>query len=367
MAQGQLRPVRRAVRRATLVTVVVVAFLATTGGAAPAGAASAFPPLRPTRVLILGDSVLKGTVGQYRNRLAGRDVTIDAVVSRSTSASADHLARLGSDWDVVVVLLGYNDGGSARAFQPAATRILGQLAAVPRVVWLSLHEVRPGYSAVNQFITGQVARFPNLHTADWNAICNANPGSLAGDGIHPRGAGLGLLADLVTAQVTQAETDRATALQAMGAAAAETARQQADAQAVLHQAAARQKADADAAALAQQQKADADAAALAQQQADAALAAQHEAAVAWQQRQAIVAVRAAEQRAGARRHAMVASRRAQRIGLAVARTSAVGSAPKHRGEVGLVIGLAVLAVAGLGAGTIVGTRRRRPAQARGCG
>ncbi len=329
--------------------VIAVALLASATGVSPADAVPAFPPERPTRVLILGDSVLKGTVGQYGRRLAGRDVTIDAVVSRTTAASADRLAQLGSDWDVVVVLLGYNDGGSARAFQPEATSILDQLAAVPRVVWLSLHEVRPGYRAVNQFITGQLARRPNLRTADWNAVCNANPGSLAGDGIHPRGAGPGLLADLVTAEVTQAEADRVAEAQAATAAAAEAARQQAEAQALVDLAAA-------------QQQAAFEAALLAQQQADAALAAQHEAIVAWEQRQAMVAA----QRAVAQRRVAASARRVQRIGLAVARVSDVSAPADHRTETGVVAGLAVLAVTGIGAGAVLGTRRRRsvPARAR---
>ncbi len=177
---------------------------------ATAWSASAFPPQRRTRVLVLGDSVMAGAASQYGPALPGRDVTVDAMVNRTTGQGAAVLAQRGADWDVVVVMLGHNDGGSPGIYQPAANRILDQLITVPRVVWLSLHEVRPYYRNVNSFLRAQAAHRPSLRIADWNAVANAHPEGLAGDGLHLNGRGASLMAGLVADQVQLAEREVAT-------------------------------------------------------------------------------------------------------------------------------------------------------------
>ncbi|MEO6627832.1 MAG: hypothetical protein ABIP03_04620, partial [Aquihabitans sp.] len=71
-------------------------------------AAPSFPPGRPTRVLVLGDSVMAGAANNYGPALPGRDVVVDAAVNRTTGQGVDVSAALGADWDVVVILLGHN-------------------------------------------------------------------------------------------------------------------------------------------------------------------------------------------------------------------------------------------------------------------
>ncbi len=168
--------------------------------------AAAFPT-RPTKVLVLGDSVMAGANDQYAGALPGREVVADAVVNRTTGQGADVVAQRGTDWDVVVVLLAHNDGASPGVYQPAANRILDQLAGVPRVVWLTLHEVRPYYAGVNQFLRDQAANRPNLRVADWNALVNQNPGAVAGDGLHLSPSGRSLMAGFVAEQVQVAEVE----------------------------------------------------------------------------------------------------------------------------------------------------------------
>jgi lysophospholipase L1-like esterase len=156
-------------------------------------------------VLVLGDSVIKGAVPALPAALPGREVVVDAEVSRSTGASADALDRLGTDWDVVIVLLAHNDGGSPGAYQPAYDRILQQLADVRQVSLLTLHEVRPYYRDVNAHLRSLPAAHRNVRVADWNAIAAASPGALAGDGLHLNGEGARLMAELVSAEVRWAE------------------------------------------------------------------------------------------------------------------------------------------------------------------
>ncbi len=209
-------------RRGLGALALALALVALASAAPPASGRPSFPPLRPTRVLILGDSVMKGAVAAYPAALPGRDVTVSAEVNRSTGQGADELARLGSDWDVVVVLLGHNDGGSPGAYQPAARRILDQLRGVRVVSWLTIHEVRPYYPGVNQYIAGLQGEYPNLIVGDWNAVANANPGALAGDGLHLNGEGARLMADTVAQQVQIAEIDFALGLQKLARAATTT-------------------------------------------------------------------------------------------------------------------------------------------------
>jgi hypothetical protein len=189
----------------------------------PADGAPGFPPGRPTRVLVLGDSVMKGAEGAVIAALPGREVVFDAEVSRSTGAGADIVAERGADWDAVVVLLGHNDGGSPGAFQPAARSILEQLRDVPSVTWLTIHEVRPYYPGVNQFIASLQDTYPNLRIGDWNAIAAANPGGVAGDGLHLNGTGAGLMAGLVADQVEAAEAQHLADLQRLAQATTTTA------------------------------------------------------------------------------------------------------------------------------------------------
>ena len=192
---------------AVLATVLVVAATVLAGGVGPADGRGAFPPERTTRVLVLGDSVIKGTDPYLPGALAGREVTLDAEVSRTTGATADAAAGYGTDWDVVVILVAFNDGGSAGVYQPAYRRMLDQFAGVDRIVLLTLHEVRPYYAGVNAFLRDQAAPRPNVRVADWNAVVQANPGCLSGDGLHPNSTGAQLLAGLVGEQVGQAEFD----------------------------------------------------------------------------------------------------------------------------------------------------------------
>ena len=208
-------------RRAAVLAALVLSALGA-GALDSARPAAAFPPQRPTRVLILGDSVMKGADAAYPPALPGRDLTIDTMVNRSTGQGAEVVAKRGADWDVVVVLLGHNDGGSPGAYQPAARRILDQLRGVPYVAWLTLHEVRPYYPGVNQYLAGLQQQYPNLHVGDWNAVANAHPEGLSGDGLHLNGTGAKLMAETVATQVKIAELLRIDALRRLARATTST-------------------------------------------------------------------------------------------------------------------------------------------------
>lgn len=199
------RHARRALALVAATVVVALALGPAATGAAPAEPRRPAFPTRPTRVLVMGDSVILGAKAAIAGALPGREVLEDAVVSRSTGATAAAAATHGTDWDVVVILVAHNDGGSPGAYQPPYRQMLDQFAGVPRIVVLTIHEVRPYYAGVNAFLRAQAASRPNVTVADWNAVANANPGATGGDGLHLSGGGAGLMAQLVAGQVEQAE------------------------------------------------------------------------------------------------------------------------------------------------------------------
>ncbi|MBA3281590.1 MAG: hypothetical protein H0U29_05120 [Acidimicrobiia bacterium] len=202
---------RRAI--AVIATVVAVAVglvaAAVPSSSAPVvGAPTAFQSERPTRVLAVGDSVMEGAAAAIAAELPGREVLVDTEVSRSTSSSAEAGAGHGTDWDVVVILLGHNDGGSPGVYQPPYRRLLDHFADAERIVVLTIHEVRPYYAGVNRFLRDEAAARSNVQVADWNATVSGTSGTTAGDGLHLSGRGAQLMAGLIADQVAEAETGK---------------------------------------------------------------------------------------------------------------------------------------------------------------
>lgn len=196
---------------ALVVAALTVLWLTAPSAARPTAAALDIPVDRPTRVLAVGDSVMEGAAGAIPAALPGRDVVVDTQVSRSTGASVDAALSHGTDFDVVVVLLAHNDGGSPAAYQPGFRRLFDAYGDRPRIVALTIHEVRPYYSTVNAFLRGEAGARSNLVVADWNAVAQQNPGAVGGDGLHLSGTGASLMASLIEDNVAAAEHDLAPA------------------------------------------------------------------------------------------------------------------------------------------------------------
>lgn len=176
------RPVRSL---AIVALVVLVAIIGLSVCRTPLRADAA--PPKPS-LLVIGDSIVLGTQGNVAADLPDWTVTMDAAVSRSTAGGLDALAAHGTDYDVVVVALGANDGGTPSVFTPRVAALLDALGAVPHVIWLTIHEARPYYAQTNAIIRSQVATHPNAVVADWNAAIR--PGDTGGDGLHltPQGS-----------------------------------------------------------------------------------------------------------------------------------------------------------------------------------
>jgi hypothetical protein len=83
----------------------------------------------------------------------------------------------------VVVESGYNEYLSEYASDLDAVMRALVAAGVDKVLWLTLHETRPDYAAMNDQIRAAATRWPQLVVVDWNAA-SLNQTWFSDDGVH---------------------------------------------------------------------------------------------------------------------------------------------------------------------------------------
>jgi hypothetical protein len=156
-------------------------------------------------VFVVGDSVILGAQNELAAAFgwSGWSFTMDAAENRSTAAGLEVLrARRAEIADVVVVGLGYNDGGDVPAWTGVAAQLLDELAPVPLVVWLTLREARGYYAEDNAVLRQLAATRPNVVLADWWSTSIGIPGSeFSADSLHLRPVAAQALAGLVRSTV----------------------------------------------------------------------------------------------------------------------------------------------------------------------
>ncbi len=165
----------------------------TRGEAAPANGANVF---------VVGDSVLLGAADQIVAAMPRYRVTVDAEVSRTVLA-APALLRGRTD-DVVVVSLGHNDGSGD--FANRIDTVMGALAGVDHVIWLTQQEFRADRAGMNDELRAATARWPKLEVLDWQAVVTRTPDANWDDGLHLRPAGADAMAGAIAFAVELALT-----------------------------------------------------------------------------------------------------------------------------------------------------------------
>jgi lysophospholipase L1-like esterase len=162
----------------------------------------------------IGDSITLGVEPLVEHVMTAWQLRFDAVIGRDTigglTALEQHVSEIGT-WDVAVVGLGTNDetevaqGPDGRwqlgAFRSRVERIMQLLAEVPVVVWIDVHQSRPGDSAIDDVIHSVVHRSTNGVIASWNR--RAPVDGFGDDGIHPNAIGQDALAALIRRVVTR--------------------------------------------------------------------------------------------------------------------------------------------------------------------
>ncbi len=144
----------------------------------------------PPTAFMIGDSILDGGQADIVARLADWNVTVDAVVGRSSSGGITPAESLLTTPDVVVVELGVNDV-DAESFAANAQRILAAVGSAHLVVWVTAHGPQPVTDQVNRAIVAMMGSIPNGTILDWDRL--VPPELLGSDGVHPTTGQEGLL------------------------------------------------------------------------------------------------------------------------------------------------------------------------------
>lgn len=174
----------------------------------------------PPHVTVIGDSVMTA-VWWHGEPLAlathGFDVDWEVAVCRTIAGQSCPFegsrpptlldlvrtegARLGQ---TVLVEVGYNDPPAdfGQEVDEAVWALAG--VGVRHVIWLTLHESLPQYTAMNAALEAATARHPELTVADWNAAAQGHPDWFQDDGIHLNAAGSDGLATFVNAALVRA-------------------------------------------------------------------------------------------------------------------------------------------------------------------
>ncbi len=193
-------------RPVALVLLVAAAVGAYAGGVGAATAGAATPAAGDPRVFVLGDSVLVGADAALASALPGRPVTLQASIGQSLLGAPTIIdARRGELGDVVVIGLGANDGTDPVEFNRRIDALMGTLAGVERIIWINQPSFEPGRAAMNTELGAAQARWPTLRVIDWAARVAANPGFVAGDGLHLSPEGQARMAELVRRKVASFE------------------------------------------------------------------------------------------------------------------------------------------------------------------
>jgi len=151
------------------------------------------PPLVPTNLLVLGDSLAVGTM-PYLDKLLPPEVNLtwDAVDGRTTPQGIESLQFDLDEVEpqIVVVSLGSNDGPDPARFTERIRRLLADLSPNTCVAWFSI--VRPPrkgrYAALNQSLRAESRRDPRLVVINWDRAVQRGTVRLR-DGLHADEAG----------------------------------------------------------------------------------------------------------------------------------------------------------------------------------
>jgi hypothetical protein len=110
--------------------------------------------------------------------------------------------RIYEGWDVAVVFLGTNYGGSATLYEKDLTAIVKALAPRPTLL-LTASLFRPTMQQVNQVIRIVASKNPNVSVLDWSTT-SVQTGVLNRDKVHPTDAGRQVLVSSIASALGEA-------------------------------------------------------------------------------------------------------------------------------------------------------------------
>jgi hypothetical protein len=159
--------------------------------ATPAPTATSVPP---RSLILIGDSLAEGIQPYLPGLLPGWSVRGDAKTSRPLATGMQILADTSVSGPTVLAFsLFTNDSpGNLGALESAVRTSLQRAGPNGCAVWATIR--RPpyqgvSYSAANRLLEQLAAQNPRLKVVPWEETTRANPGWLAGDGVHATSTG----------------------------------------------------------------------------------------------------------------------------------------------------------------------------------
>ncbi len=149
---------------------------------------------RPTRVVVVGDSLAVGIKSLLPGMLSGYRVSVDARTGRPLTEGMQIIGGQDVGGTVLAVSLFTNDDpGAVDALEAAVRRTVDAVGPNGCAVWATI--VRPPYNGVSykaanaRLVALESELSPRLILAPWAETVASQPSLVAGDGVHGTPAG----------------------------------------------------------------------------------------------------------------------------------------------------------------------------------
>ena len=168
------------------------------------------PVITDNRVYLVGDSITESISSRYSGAVCdalnplGWDVTVDAVMGRQTADAVQSLrAHLGDVGQVMVVLIGHNDGIDPTSYKAQLDRLIALVPDVRRIYLLTNYQFEKGRDRMNAVLQQEAAADgtggpdDRIELVDWNTVVSGVKGAIRQDGLHLTSIGQEALAGTI--------------------------------------------------------------------------------------------------------------------------------------------------------------------------
>ena len=168
------------------------------------------PVITDNRVYLVGDSITESISSRYSGAVCdalnplGWDVTVDAVMGRQTADAVQSLrAHLADVGQVMVVLIGHNDGIDPTSYKAQLDRLIALVPDVRRIYLLTNYQFEKGRDRMNAVLQQEAAADgtggpdDRIELVDWNTVVSGVKGAIRQDGLHLTSIGQEALAGTI--------------------------------------------------------------------------------------------------------------------------------------------------------------------------
>jgi lysophospholipase L1-like esterase len=171
------------------------------------------PQLTDNRVFLEGDSIAESVGPRYSGAVCdaleplGWNVTVDAVMGRNTNQAVRSMrSHLSSVGQVLVILIGHNDGIDPGSYHDNLNRLIGLVPEARWILLLTNYEFERGRDRMNLVLYDLANSDDRIQVVDWNDVVQGTDGAIKGDGIHLTTVGEHALADTIAGALGAAPT-----------------------------------------------------------------------------------------------------------------------------------------------------------------